>query len=49
MDSKLPPVSFAHKPAGTTIKASVWLSSVEVPAQEDVLVAQSFLPALVTP
>jgi hypothetical protein len=45
----MPPTILSQVPAGTTMKASLAPSVLEVPAQEPVAVWQSFLPALETP
>src|SRR5471030_68071 len=44
-----PPTIFWHVPLGTAIQASGWLSFLEVPAQDELSVWQSFCPALDTP
>src|SRR3546814_5053860 len=46
LDSRLPPTILTQVPVGTARQASVWPSSFEVPAQDEVAVWQSFLPAL---
>src|SRR5215468_771031 len=45
----LPPTILSQVPLGTAIQASVWASFLDVPAQDEPAVWQSFLPALATP
>src|SRR5260221_4571306 len=44
-----PPAIFSHVPLGTLSQASVWAVFLDVPAQDEVAVWQSFLPALAMP
>jgi hypothetical protein len=46
---RLPPTMRSQDPAGTKIHASFWPSRLEVPAQDETAVWQSFLPALEIP
>src|SRR5713226_7608164 len=46
---RLPSTSFSQVPLGTYTQASPCLSRLDVPAQEELAVWQSFLPALASP
>src|SRR5712691_8821809 len=49
LDISEPPAILPQTPLGTLSQASICASFLDVPAQEEVAVWQSFLPALATP